>query len=156
MDGKPLGSEGYMRTYFIYLIKDEFADYFYGRESRFYQLFSGSHHSDGELKDIINRQINYITEPLPYLDLHKLFSQSVHSQHIYIKGKVYCTGLAKESDGAELAIEEDWLQLNAWGGFESETIFFEILRRFKGHFFAVDIDNERYGWIKPVKERKYI
>lgn len=145
-----------MRTYFIYLIKDEFADYFYGRESRFYQLFSGSHSSDGELKEIIQRQINYITEPLPYLDLHKLFSRFVQNHHIYIKGKVYCTGKAKESDGAELAIEEEWLQLNAWGGFESETIFFEILRKFEGHFFAVDIHNERYGWIKPVKERKYI
>ncbi|RST71268.1 sporulation inhibitor of replication protein SirA [Siminovitchia acidinfaciens] len=145
-----------MRTYFIYLIKDEFADYFYGRESRFFQLFAGSHSSNGSLQEIIQKQIEYITEPLPYLDLHKLFSQIVHNQYIYIKGKVYCTGHAKEKDGAELAIEEEWLQLNAWGGFESETIFFEVLRKFNGHFFAVDIENERYGWIKPVKERKYI
>ncbi|RWR11661.1 sporulation inhibitor of replication protein SirA [Siminovitchia fortis] len=145
-----------MRTYFIYMIKDEFADYFYGRESRFFQLFAGSHSADGNLKEIIHKQIDYITEPLPYLDLHKLFSQFVQNQQIYIKGKVYCMGQAKDKDGAELAIEEDWLQLNAWGGFESETIFFEVLRKFDGHFFAVDIENERYGWVKPVKERKYI
>lgn len=145
-----------MRTYFIYLIKAEFADYFYGRESRFFQLFAGSHSANGDLQEIIHKQIDYITEPLPYLDLHKLFSQSVQNQQIYIKGKVYCMGNEKNKDKAELAIEEDCLQLSAWGGFESETIFFEVLRKYSGHFFAVDIENERYGWVKPVKERKYI
>jgi hypothetical protein len=148
-----------MRTYFIYLIKDEFADYFYGRESKFYNLFSAQWSNKAVKKkqeNIIKMQINYITRPLPFFELHKLLLESVQEKKIMIRGKVYCTGKAKEKNGAELAIEENRLCLNAWGGFESESVFFEVLRKFDGHFFAIDSENERYGWVKPVKERKYI
>lgn len=145
-----------MRTYYIYMIKDEFADYFYGHESRFYQLFSGSRHSSGELLDIIQKQIAYITEPLPYLELHKLFTRNAQQNTILIQGNSYYAGKMKARKSAELTIEESYLLLHAKGGFDSETLFFEVLRKYEGHFFAVDFEHERYGWIKPVKERKYI
>lgn len=145
-----------MRTYLIYLIKDEIAEYFYGNERKFYKLFKTERRAFGQLKQIVQKQIAYITKPLPYLELHQLLSQSVNNKQIYIKNKVYCTGNVKETTGAEMAIEETLIHLHGWGGFESESIFFEILRKFDGRFFAIDVDDERYGWIKPVKERKYI
>lgn len=145
-----------MRKYSIYLIKDEFAEYFYGRESKFYRLFAAQGSNINKQDNIIKKQINYITRPLPFLALHKLLSEAVQDKKIVIKGKVYCTGNAKGNNGAELAIEENSLYLIAWGGFESESVFFEVLRKFEGHFFAIDRENERYGWVKPVKERKYI
>ncbi|MBM7716631.1 sporulation inhibitor of replication protein SirA [Siminovitchia sp. FSL H7-0308] len=145
-----------MRKYSIYLIKDEFADYFYGRESKFYKLFTAQDANIDKQRKIIKQQIDYITRPLPFLELHKLLSESIQNRKIMIKGKVYCTGNPKGRNGAELAIEENLLCLKAWGGFESESVFFEVLRKYEGHFFAVDRENERYGWVKPVKERKYI
>lgn len=145
-----------MRTYVIYLIKDEFAEYFYGSERKFYELFTAERRTLGELNEIIKRQVAYVTKPLPYLELHRLLSQSVNKKKIYMKNKAYCTGRIKERTGAELLIEKSWIKLQAWGGFESESIFFEILRKFDGRFFAIDLDEARYGWIKPVKERKYI
>ncbi|MHC8521884.1 sporulation inhibitor of replication protein SirA [Rossellomorea sp. H39__3] len=48
------------------------------------------------------------------------------------------------------------LTIHAWGTDESEYIFFEILRRHMGYLLAVDIQNERFGWLKPIKQRKFI
>lgn len=145
-----------MRKYFIYLIENEFADYFYGRENKFFELFAANHNCTGELKEIIQKQIDYITKPLPYYELHRHLSYYVQQKHIQIKGKVYRTSKKNSKERAELMISERCLQLHAWGGFESESLFFEVLRKFDGRFLAIDIENDRYGWIKPIKERKYV
>ncbi len=39
-----------VRKYYIYLIEDEVADYFYGRENKFYELFAADRYVLGELK----------------------------------------------------------------------------------------------------------
>ncbi|MBS4207475.1 sporulation inhibitor of replication protein SirA [Bacillus sp. FJAT-50079] len=145
-----------MRTYFIYLIKDEFANYFYGRENKFYELFVADRYEHGEMKNIVKKQIQYITKPLPHLDLHRHFADSVQSKNFYIKGKSYYVGIPKGKKDAELLIGERSLKVNANGGFESESVFFEALRKFDGRFLAVDLENNRYGWIKPIKERKFV
>lgn len=144
-----------MRKYYIYLIEDEVADYFYGRENKFYELFAADRYVLGELKKIVQKQIDFITLPLPHLELHRHLSHFAEQKDLYIKGKVYCTG-SGEAEGAEISIGERSLHLNAWGSFESESLFFEMLRKFEGRFLAVDIDNSRYGWIKPIKQRNYV
>ncbi|MBS4177007.1 sporulation inhibitor of replication protein SirA [Lederbergia citrea] len=143
-----------MRIYFIYLIEDEIAEYFYGRESKFMELFSAN--DQGELQNIVQKQVQYITRPLPYLDLHKHLSHSVQKKEFYIKGKIYWTESADGREGAQLSIGERSLQLKAWGGLACETLFFEVLRKFDGRFLAMDFENNRYGWLKPLKERKFV
>ncbi|MBS4199063.1 sporulation inhibitor of replication protein SirA [Bacillus sp. FJAT-49732] len=145
-----------MRIYLIYLIKDEFADFFYGRECKFVELFIAERRLRGEMKDIVQQQIKYITKPLPYLDLHKHLAHSVQNKEFYIKGKVYCAENTGIHEGAELSIGERCLQLKAWGSYAFESIFFEVLRQFNGKFLAMDIENDQYGWVKPIKERKFV
>lgn len=145
-----------MRVYFIYLIEDEFAEYFYGREYKIVELFKAKRKMKGENLRITKKQIDHITRSLPYFDLHKHLAYSVDNKEIFIKGKVYCSNGNGINEGAELFIGERWLQLKAWGSFESETVFFEILRRFDGHFLAIDLEHNQYGWVKPMKERKYV
>ncbi|CAM4015069.1 sporulation inhibitor of replication protein SirA [Lederbergia lenta] len=145
-----------MRTYFIYLIEDEVADYFYGREIKFYELFAAKCKVQGELQEIIKKQIQFITKPLPYLELHHHLSSSVQKREMKIKGKTYYIGAPKADKRAELLIGKRCLELHALGDFESESVFFEVLRKFDGRFLAVDIENNRYGWIKAVKERKFV
>lgn len=145
-----------MRTYFIYLIEDEVADYFYGREIKFYELFAANRRVKGELQEIIKKQIQFITKPLPYLELHHHLSSSVHKREMKIKGKTYYIGTSRTGKRAELLIGKRCLELHALGDFESESVFFEVLRKFDGRFLAVDIENNRYGWIKTVKERKFV
>ncbi|MEK3886821.1 sporulation inhibitor of replication protein SirA [Bacillus sp. FSL K6-3431] len=144
------------RTYFIYLIEDEVADYFYGRENKFYELFVADRKVQGDLQEIVKKQIHFITKPLPYLELHRHLSSSVQKTDMHIKGKAYYIDASKGKKRAELIIKKRYLKLDALGGFESESIFFEVLRKFDGRFLAVDIENNRYGWIKAVKERKYV
>ncbi|MBP3039846.1 sporulation inhibitor of replication protein SirA, partial [Bacillaceae bacterium Marseille-Q3522] len=57
---------------------------------------------------------------------------------------------------AQLSIEERRLILKTKGNFESETVFFEILRKSEPSFLAVAINEERYGWLKPIKERNFV
>lgn len=145
-----------VRNYDIYLIEEEFADFFYGRESKFMELFTASPQKMGELYQIIQKQIHYITKPLPYLRLHQHISACIENNNYYIKGKVYVSSHPDGNEGAELRIEKRNLHLHSWGGYTSESIFFEVLRKFDGRFLAMDIDNNRYGWLKPLKERKIL
>lgn len=145
-----------MRIYLIYLIEEEFADYFYGRESKIVELFIAERQLRGEMQKIVQKQIQYITKTLPYLDLHKHLSHSVQNKEFFIKGKVYSTEMIGKNEGAELAIGERSIQLKAWGGYSCESVFFEVLRKFDGRFLAMDIEHNQYGWVKPIKERKFV
>ncbi|MED1201897.1 sporulation inhibitor of replication protein SirA [Heyndrickxia acidicola] len=146
-----------MRTYQIYLIEEEFADYFYGRERMFFELFSQYQVVSGRLKNIIERQIRFITKPLPVLHLHHLLNQSfLRNKEFILEGRYYRYVLPESDDSVELLIEDHRLQLNAWGNYDTESIFFEELRKFDGRLLAVDTEHAQFGWIKPVKTRKYI
>jgi hypothetical protein len=146
-----------LRTYQIYLIEEEFADYYYGRERMFFELFSQYQVVSGRLRNIIERQIRFITKPLPVLHLHHLLNQSFSRNKECINEGRYFRYLLPESENCvELLIEDNMLQLRAWGNYDSESIFFEELRKFDGRLLAVDTEHAQYGWIKPVKTRKYI
>lgn len=146
-----------MRVYQLYLIEDEFANHYFGRERMFFELFLESKQSFGELKMIVNRQIQYITKPIPALRIH----QMIHQQLSKLKG--YCVGngsylveLAGKTSNAKLVIEDGFVLVEADGSYEAEAIFFEVLRKCESSFLAIDIEHHRYGWLKPIKERKFV
>lgn len=144
-----------MRNYQIYWIEEMFVQHYYGRERIFYQLFSEWEASSGELHDIISKQVNYITRPIPYLPTQRLLQHEI----IKIEGATWVDSVAtieRIDSGATLVLNEKWMTLNAWGQDESEYVFFEILRRNMGQLLAIDIQNERFGWLKPIKQRKFI
>src|SRR5690606_12377963 len=90
-----------MRVYLIYLIEDEFAEYFYGRENKFVELFIAQSKEKGALQTVVQKQIQYITKPLPYLELHKHLSHFVQRKEFYIKGKVYCVRTNSDEERSE-------------------------------------------------------
>ena len=147
-----------MRSYQLYLIKDEIASHYVGRERMFYQLFQDYHLADGELKSIISKQIEYVTKPLPVLRIHQLLYQhlSNHKGFEAKQGTYYLqtnkfrgTALLKVANDRKLVLESD-------GSLEVETIFFEVLRKIESSFMAVDLESSRFGWLKPIKERKFV
>ena len=142
-----------MRNYQIYLIEDEFAAHYYGREKLFFNLFFEYMHANGELKDILRKQINYVTKPLPSIRLSEALLKSMGSQ---TKEGMFFTK-SKAGDGkAALAIRKDHLLLKADGDYEAETAFFECIRKCGGGYLALDFQNQKYGWLKPIKERKFV
>ncbi|MCQ6276290.1 sporulation inhibitor of replication protein SirA [Bacillus sp. V3B] len=145
-----------MRTYQLYLIDDEFASHYFGKERMFYKLFKESEEAIGEYKHILKKQINFITKPIQGLKIHRYVSQNLQkNKSFYIKNGTYYLEIRKRGC-AELEIKERYLILKSSGHYEAETIFFEVLRKLESSFLAIDLDHQRCGWLKPIKERKFV
>jgi hypothetical protein len=146
-----------MRVYQLYLIEDEFANHYFGRERMFFDLFLESETAVGELNIVLQRQIQYITKPIPALRLHQMIHQQLSKLRGYLaQNGSYFVELAGKTSNARLTIEDKFLTVAADGSYEAEAIFFEVLRKCETSFLAIDMENHRYGWLKPIKERKFV
>ncbi len=146
-----------MRNYRLYLIEDEFAAHFFGKERIFFQLFQEYEQSRGELKDITKKQINYITKPLQVLKIHQHLKNQLGKVRGFKEeqGK-YFMELNGKLSSAYLEVFEKNLTVKAIGSYEAETVFFEVLRKSESSFLAIDLDHFRFGWLRPIIERKLI
>lgn len=147
-----------VRNYQLYLIEDEVAAHYFGREQILYRLFQEHESSNGELKQITKDQITYITKPLQVLKIH----QMIHKQLGRTKGftadhdGTYFIELSGKVSMAHLQVGENKIWINAGGSYEAETTFFEVLRKVESSFLAIDLDHHQVGWLKPIKERKFV
>ncbi|MDR7236429.1 sporulation inhibitor of replication protein SirA [Neobacillus drentensis] len=146
-----------MRKYQLYLIEDEFATHYFGRERLFFQLFHEHQKANGELKFITQKQISYITKKVEVLKIHQLIQKQLGK----IKGfkaehGAYSIELSGKLSTAKLEVFQDLITIDAQGSYEAETAFFEVLRKCESSFLALDLEHQRYGWLKPIKERKFI
>ncbi|WP_053368853.1 sporulation inhibitor of replication protein SirA [Bacillus sp. FJAT-27245] len=146
-----------MRKYQLYLIEDEFASHYFGRERIFFHLFKENRQAAGELKHITDKQISYITKPLPVLRIHQLLHKQLEKTNsLKVENGCYTIELNNRTSRAELTVQEVVILINAEGGYEAETAFFEVLRKCEASFLAIDLENDKYGWLKPIKERKFV
>lgn len=146
-----------VRKYQLYLIEDEFATHYFGRERLFFQLFKEHQKANGELKFITQRQISYITKKVEVLKIHQLIQKQLGK----IKGfkaehGAYSIELSGKLSTAKVEVFQDFITIDAQGSYEAETAFFEVLRKCESSFLALDLEHQRYGWLKPIKERKLI
>ncbi|RDU38986.1 sporulation inhibitor of replication protein SirA [Neobacillus piezotolerans] len=146
-----------MRKYQLYLIEDEFASHYFGRERIFFHLFKENRQAVGELKQITDKQISYITKPLPVLRIHQLLHKKLEkSNSLKAENGLYTIELNNRTSMADLSVKENFIVIEAEGGYEAETAFFEVLRKCEASFLAIDLENDKYGWLKPIKERKFV
>lgn len=145
-----------MRTYQLYLIDDEFASHYFGKERMVYQLFKDYKEAIGEYKKILEKQIDFILKPIQELKIHHFVTQNLeNNKDFYTNNGTYYLEIGKRST-AKLEIQGYCLVLKANGNYEAETIFFELLRKTESSFIAIDLDHQRCGWLKPIKERKFV
>ncbi|RSD28813.1 sporulation inhibitor of replication protein SirA [Mesobacillus subterraneus] len=146
-----------MRSYQLYLIEDEFASHYFGRERMFYQLFLEYSQANGELKSILAKQVGFVTKSIPVLRIHQLLHQQLSKvKGFKLEDGVYIFENKSNNSSATLKVHDRWLELDSRGPVDAETVFFEILRKCESSFLAIDLDSTKYGWLKPIKERKYI
>ncbi|WP_374723236.1 sporulation inhibitor of replication protein SirA [Peribacillus tepidiphilus] len=146
-----------MRNYQIYLIHDEFARHYMGREKMFFGLFMDYKHSSGELTEIIERQIDYVTKPIPVLSLrHRLEQEFMKNKHFHLDNGVYYVQKIKGNGRARIDIQPKSISLTIEGQYDAEAIFFECFRKCESFLLAIDLEHGRYGWLKPIKERKFV
>ncbi|MFE8699187.1 sporulation inhibitor of replication protein SirA [Cytobacillus sp. FJAT-54145] len=145
-----------MRTYQLYLIEDDFASHYFGREKMFFQLFNEFNESIGEMRSILTKQVDYITKPIPSIRLHQYLNlQLQRMKDFRTEQGVYYIENGKLSS-AKLEIFDKYISICSYGSYDAETIFFEVLRKHESSFLAIDLEHYRYGWLKPIKERKFV
>ncbi|MGJ7912601.1 sporulation inhibitor of replication protein SirA [Neobacillus sp. LXY-1] len=146
-----------MRKYQLYLIEDEFATHYFGRERIFFQLFQESQLASGDLQFIIKKQIAYITKRIEVLKIHQLIQKQLGRLKGYKADHgAYTLELSGKISMARVQVYQDYILMEAHGSYEAETAFFEVLRKCESSFLAIDLEHERFGWLKPIKERKFV
>ncbi len=146
-----------VRKYQLYLVEDEFAAHYFGRERIFFQLFHEHHTADGELKFITQKQISYITKRVEVLKIHNLLQKQLGKMKGFRADHGgYTITLSGKLSTARLEVFQELITVEAEGSYEAETAFFEVLRKCESSFLAIDLEHERVGWLKPIKERKYV
>ncbi|WP_042356173.1 sporulation inhibitor of replication protein SirA [Bacillus rubiinfantis] len=146
-----------MRKYQLYLIEDEFATHYFGRERLFFQLFHEHQNAYGELKFITKKQIDYITKKLEVLRLHQLIQKQLgRMKGFRAERGAYTIETSGKLSRATCEIYQECIMIEAQGSYEAETAFFEVLRKGEASFLAIDLEHERFGWLKPIKERKFV
>ncbi|MEH6957760.1 sporulation inhibitor of replication protein SirA [Neobacillus drentensis] len=146
-----------MRKYQLNLIEDEFATHYFGRERLFFQLFKEHQKANGELKFITQKQISYITKKVEVLKIHQLIQKQLGKiKGFKAENGAYSIELSGKLSTAKLEVFQDLITIDAQGSYEAETAFFEVLRKCESSFLALDLEHQRYGWLKPIKERKFI
>lgn len=148
-----------MRHYYIYLIEEEFASHYFGRESKMYHLFQDYQwtSSSSEHSTLLEKQISYITKPIPTMFIEKLIKTHLYNRKDYERiENIHKLSPKGNRSYSSLLVKDPYLELNSSGSFEAETMFFEVLRKFNPCFLAMDFQAERYGWLNPIKERNFV
>jgi hypothetical protein len=143
-----------LRHYMIYLIEEEIAKHYSGNELKLFQLFQ-QYEQEDQLQDVVKQQVDYITITIPTFPLQQALENSMKKIEGY-QSRSYQHKLEKRDSIAKLSIFEKYLKLSSSGSFEAEAIFFEVIRKQAPFFLAIDTKSGRFGWLQPIKQRKYV
>ncbi|WP_088105198.1 sporulation inhibitor of replication protein SirA [Halalkalibacter urbisdiaboli] len=146
-----------MRHYDLYLLEEEIARHYFGQESKLFHLFLERSKATIEQRLIIDKQVAYISKPLPSLLLQQKLKHALKFVANYqMKKQTHYVELHHPESCAELIIYENKLSLTSEGSLEAETLFFEVLRKIDPCFFAVNLEGYRFGWLNPIKQVKLL
>jgi len=145
-----------MRKYELFLIKEEIAKHYVGRERLIYALIADFHQADEQKRVILHKQINYITDSInSELEKQLLINEIYKKRNIQIEVEDSILVVCKNSK-AKIKFQSHAIKLESDGDYEAEMILFEILRKFRSYYIAIDTNKKLYGWLKPIKERKLV
>lgn len=144
-----------MRKYDIYLIEEEFALHYFQNEDVMYRLFVEYKTSGVHRDQYVKKQIEYITKKIPILQLRWMVENRFRKDPNWTTLSDNEYKYEKENSKARLELTEDFVFMEAEGTVEAETIFFEVLRKLNPCFLAMNYDDHVYGWLNPVKQRKF-
>lgn len=147
----------YMRHYNVYLLKQEVAASYFGKERLIFQLLIEKEIASKQLREIVRKQVNYISATIPSLQIRKNLERSFKTCQEFniIEGDYY---LDKKALSSSVVLKDHGTMLSivASGTYQGETAFFEVLRQINSSFFAVDFENKNFGWLNPIKQVNYI
>jgi hypothetical protein len=146
-----------MRKYELYLIEESVALHYNGKERLIYNLFfEHTNTKDSTLKAILKKQIDYITRPIPVWKMQQVLLMELQKKNWF---QQKADGYYIKNDNlsnAMLSILNNCLHIKAEGYHDTELVFFELLHKYEPNFLAIDVENGRYGWLKPIKQRNFV
>ncbi|HYK73569.1 MAG TPA: sporulation inhibitor of replication protein SirA, partial [Pseudoneobacillus sp.] len=96
-------------------------------------------------------------KPIPSLRIHQMLNQQLSKMKGFtLENGIYKVDMPGKNSKAMLTIKDGFVLVQANGSYEAEAIFFEVLRKCEQSFLAIDTKHQRYGWLKPIKERKFV
>ncbi|WP_242143464.1 MULTISPECIES: sporulation inhibitor of replication protein SirA [unclassified Bacillus cereus group] len=146
-----------MKTYELYLIQEDIAKTYFGRESLLFDLFVRFSESESlSEKKVLYKQMMYITTPLQVIKIHHKLEQALH--HLGKYNRTYHTHMLYiGAEYGEIIVKPQYIRMNTSGNVSMETTFFEVLRKCELTFLAMDYENKKYGWLNPLKQaRTYV
>lgn len=143
---------GGLREYFIYKVNGDVAEEYFGKEVKLFQLFLEEYKTLTNQKEVLKKQIQYITSPLELSDLQAFLRMMMGSMRGF-QTEPHSFFLECEKSSARLSFSDRYMILQSVGSFEAETILFENMRKYERCFFAMDFKYFRYGWLNPLKAR---
>ncbi|TCP30230.1 uncharacterized protein DUF2522 [Scopulibacillus darangshiensis] len=147
-----------MRYYDIFLIEDDVARFYFGQEVKLYQLFLEARTIDNlRIKKEIDKQIDYITKPMPVNAIQQRISMSCRHYPGYdCRGYIHIFQCTKGGSRAKLEVQPSGLTLQGIGDYTAEATFFEVLRQIDSSFLAIDFHLTNFGWLKPIRNAHLI
>lgn len=149
-----------MRNYFIYLLKEDVAYEYFGKEILIFNLFLEKlqEHNPVRLQMLMN-QIQYITNPISVIDINRFIERNLSVETVHHQQTtqfIYKPNTCKNYSFAKLEIYDRFMKLSSEGSYDAETHIFEVLRKYNPCFLAMDFDNRHFGWLNPIKQERYI
>lgn len=142
-----------MRYYELYLVTDDVASLYSGKESKLFQLFQEREQAPMDQRSVYDRQIDYITETLPEEALKTVFTQ----QHVLKEKEAYVIhSPVVDVNCCTVEIQQRKICLKAQGDLSAETDVFDLLKSIDSHFFAVNVEDRRFGWLKPYERQSVL
>ncbi|HET6872204.1 MAG TPA: sporulation inhibitor of replication protein SirA [Sporolactobacillaceae bacterium] len=144
-----------MRRYDLYIIDDEVARDFFGKEPKLNQLFHAAfYEKQPEHRLQLERQVNYITKTIPMFRLKTLLQRTLKDVTDYtVEANDWELTLRSKDCKRVMRLQLDQKKCVLWssGDLLTETLIFDRLREIDPYFLAVDRANERCGWLQPIK-----
>lgn len=145
-----------MKTYHFYVIRDEIVQSYFGKEHLMFDLFIRFVQARSlSMQKVLYKQIQYITKPLPQLELQRYLEQTLTPQLLYIKkGNMHAIYTTDGQLCGKLVMKQQLAQLHLMENRELEQLFFGILKQLNTPIFALEDKQEQYGWIYSVKQER--
>jgi len=149
-----------MRNYYIYLLKEDVAYEYFGKEFLIYNLFLEKlrEHRAAHLQ-LLMSQIKYITNSISVIEINRFIEKNLPVEIVQRHDTTefrYRPSTSMNYSFATLEVFDLYLKLSSEGSYEAETHFFEILRKYNSCFLAMDFENGDFGWLNPIKQERYI
>ncbi|WP_197284412.1 sporulation inhibitor of replication protein SirA [Bacillus sp. JCM 19041] len=142
-----------MRHYELYLLNNEVASSYSGKEAKLFQLFAERAQASEFERSLYDKQVKYITNPLPQTKLY----QALFNRYGFEKSDSYLIFSSFNSTNrCKVMIEERKICLEALGDLSAETLVFDLFKPVDPHLFAVNVKDGRFGWLQPHERQSVL